>query len=909
MATEMPAGNIFIRLTCCCIALWSAGGDPFAVNVQAAADASTQDGTAAGDSTKASVPSVSSVAASFSVEASSGIKEVAGTVEAQAEWFETQIRPLLAERCIQCHGSEKQGGGLRLDARQHLLTGGDRGPAFQAGNQESSLIVRAVRRQDLDLQMPPDEPLTADQLNALEKWILDGAYWPQGADGVDIQLEASRHWAFKPVTRPVAQGDPNGAELAGTSTLSPIDAWIRHGYGRAGLQAVPTADRRTLIRRMHFDLLGLAPEHDEVDQFVADESPDAVSNLIDRLLQNPAYGERWGRHWMDVVRYADTAGDNADYPIPEIRLYRDYIINSLNADKPYDQFVQEQLAGDLMVIDQPDRKAEQTIATGFLALSRRYATAPYELWHLTLEDSIDTIGRGLLGITFRCARCHDHKFDPVTMQDYYGLYGILDSTKFPYAGSEEYQSMNKPRQGFVPLVSSEELAVAEGRHVADLLAAESALNDFSASAPESHAFRDAQQQLQAQEERLKSSESSSPEERAAEMQRLDELRKLVESKAAEQKKARTPLERKLKALRLQGVPNGIAAAYAVSEGMVHDVPLQMKGDPGQPGAVVPRQVPQFIAGDELTVFPSDQSGRLQLARWLTSRRNPLFARVMVNRVWLEHFGSGLVGTPSNFGLRGEKPFHPELLDYLAWQFVERGWSLKSLHREILLSETWQLSSQHSPNNAAADPDNRFYWRQNRRRLDAESLRDAMLQVSGMLDLSRPERHPFPEPPHWNWTQHNPFRDHYPSSHRSVYLMTQRLQRHPYLALFDGPDTNSSVEKRTNATVPLQALYLLNSPELQTYAAGFSERIQAAEANDESRIHWAWRQAFQRLPSPTELLQATDYLKRYRNMATTTAAVAVSTPENTAAVNQAEAMDVWKSFAKLLMISNEFLYMD
>ena len=361
-------------------------------------------------------------------------------------FFETRIRPVLATTCIKCHAQKRTENNLRVDRRAALIKGGDSGPAIVPGNPEKSLLIRAVRYHDDDLKMPPDKKLPDAVVSDFEQWVRDGAVWPEHSAS-DLVGPAGRdahetHWAFRPVRKEEPPRDASGWS-AGT-----IDCFIHAGLAAHHLKPGAPADKRTLLRRAYFDLIGLPPGPREVDSFLADHSANAFANVVEKLLGSPQYGERWGRFWMDVVRYADTAGDNADYPVPEARLYRDYIIDAFNADKPYDQFVREQVAGDLLAKrGTADKYAERVIATGFLALSRRYATAPYELWHLTLEDTIDTVGRAYLGMTLRCARCHDHKFDPIATRDYYALYGVFASTQFPYAGSEEFQSMKFGRRG------------------------------------------------------------------------------------------------------------------------------------------------------------------------------------------------------------------------------------------------------------------------------------------------------------------------------------------------------------------------------------------------------------------------------------------------------------------------------
>ncbi|MGH7137761.1 MAG: DUF1549 and DUF1553 domain-containing protein, partial [Pirellulales bacterium] len=620
------------------------------------------------------------------------------------------------------------------------------------------------------------------------------------------------HWAFEPV-RPMVVPDDASGWAAG-----PIDRFMFAKWTEQGLQPAETAERRTLARRVYFDLVGLPPQPDEVDAFVADSSPDAWPKLIERLLASPHYGERWGRHWMDVVRYADTAGDNADYPVPEARLYRDFIIDAFNADKPFDEFVREQLAGDILAKQTPDDReayAEKLAATGFLALSRRYGTGPYELWHLTLEDTIDTTGRAFLGLSLRCARCHDHKFDPVTIEDYYGLYGIFASTQFPWAGSEEVQSKKFDRMKFVPL-----------------------------SPP-----ADAAEKLAAYQARIAELESQTKE--------------LEASGDAQAKAGLDALRNELRNLRKPGLPADVPGAYAVEDGAVVETRVQLAGDPGQPGEVATRCVPRFLAADIATAIPPGASGRLQFAEWLTRPEHPLTARVLVNRIWQHHFGRGLVSTASNFGESGDPPTHPELLDWLAQRFVEDSWSIKAIHRLILLSKTYQLASTAAEAAVARDPANRWYARFERRRLDAESIRDAQLAVAGRLDRARPAEQPFPPIAEWSWTQHNPFKAVYPSNHRSVYLMTQRIQRHPFLALFDGPDPNISTDVRTSAIVPLQALWAMNDTFVAEQAAAFARRLCDSQPDATARIDLAHRFAYARPVEPAERQRATEYLEAYR----------------------------------------------
>jgi Protein of unknown function (DUF1549)/Protein of unknown function (DUF1553)/Planctomycete cytochrome C len=616
------------------------------------------------------------------------------------ERFEAEIRPVLLRTCFPCHGGKKTSGGLKVNSRQSLIKGGDSGPAIVPDHPEQSLLLTAMRHTDESLKMPPSKRLPEETLAAFSRWVKEGAIWPERSGQPESpavaknDFAAQRHWAFEPVRVTEPPPDPSGW------SVHPIDRFISARQRAAGVRPVAPADRRTLLRRVTFDLIGLPPTPEQIADFLGDKRPDAFARVVERLLASPHYGERWGRHWMDVARYADTAGDNADYPIPEAARYRDYIIAAFNADKPFDEFIREQLAGDILARQGPENQAAaKIVATGFLALSRRYATGPYELWHLTLEDTIETTGRAFLGLTLRCARCHDHKFDPISQRDYYSLYGIFASTKFPYAGSEEFVSKKSPRMSFVPTAS-------------DVLA---------------------RARLKAAAERLQTLERE-----IAELERNTKSKGQPGHPQRSDTSSLAALRAERERLRRSGLPPDLPCAYAVSEGKPENVALQRGGEPGRPGPVVPRGVPRFAFLGSAPPEPvsKDGSGRLELARWITRRDNPLTARVIANRVWQYHFGRGIVATPSNFGLRGEPPSHPELLDWLAARLVVSGWSIKDLHRQILASRTYQLAGDDDDSNNAADPANALLWRFSRRRLDAESIRDAMLAVSGRLDRRR-----------------------------------------------------------------------------------------------------------------------------------------------------------------------------
>jgi hypothetical protein len=762
-----------------------------------------------------------------------------------AAFFENQVRPLLAQSCFKCHGPKKQEAGLRLDSRQTILKGGERGPVVVPGAPERSLLLTAVSYQG-DLKMPPGKKLSEEQIATLTRWVKMGAPWPGGdapavtVRGGDITPEERQFWSLQPVRRP-----PTPSVRDTAWPRSDIDRFILARLEVRRLKPAPDADRRTLIRRVTFDLTGLPPTPAEVDAFLADNSPDAFARVVDRLLASPHYGERAGRHWLDVVRYADTAGETADYPVPEAYRCRNYVIDAFNRDKPYDEFVREQIAGDILAAQGPrEQYAERVVATGFVALSRRFGFDPQNYHHLTIQDTIDTLGQSVLGLSLGCARCHHHKFDPVTMSDYYALYGIFASSRYAFPGSEE---KHRPSD-FVPLLPPAEAEPLRKAHEQELA-------------------------------RL-----------------ADELKKLAARKepAADVARLRAETEKRRAAL-LEQEPYPMA--YGVVEDRGQNARIQKRGEPRQPGDEVPRRFLEVLGGDPLPPGTTG-SGRLQLAEWLTRPSNPLTARVLVNRVWAQHFGKGLVATPNDFGTRGQRPTHPELLDYLADRFVADGWSVKALHRRLLLSHTYQLSCVDDAEVTAADPANDLCGRFVRQRLDAESIRDALLLLAGNLDESPGGRHPFPPVASWGFTQHNPFTAVYETDRRSVYLMTQRLKRHPFLALFDGPDTNASTAVRVTTTVPTQALFLMNDPLVHRQSAGFARRLLAARPDDRGRLELAHELALARRPGAAEIEEGLAFLGGFRELLRST-----SIP---AAEHEQQA---WAALARTLMVRNEFLFVE
>ena len=1226
---------------------------------------------------------------------------------ADDEFFEKQIRPVLVGTCFRCHGDTKTSGALVVDSREKLLTGGESGPAVVPGRPDESLLIRAIERQPDVSAMPPEKEkaLRPDQVVDFVTWVKAGAVWPAKS----AKFETAEHWAFKPV-----RDVPPPSVRDETWVKTSVDAFIRARQEAAGVRPAPTADKLTLIRRATFDLTGLPPAPEEVEAFVQDTSPRAFEAVVDRLLESPAYGERWGRHWLDVVRYADTAGETADYPVPLAWRYRNYVIDAFNADKPYDEFLREQIAGDVLAGDgSPERYAERVTATGYLAISRRFGFDSENYHHLTIQDTIDTLGQSVIGLSLGCARCHDHKFDPVSMHDYYALYGIFDSSRYAFPGSEQKQKVRSmsplvPPSESQPKWRDYEVRVAalssqlagqkqpvpgavlrslsdmdgdfelqapaaggsngvlvppwlyEGK-IAVTTAAQSPFKnlyptgrvganvpadagpyrmaqaihprrsgetcdvlhvnlDFRVAAPDAHAtgmhrfwigarpnapavellissksvtlrkgetiesicalnpnqwhnlqlvidlkghtvsgrigmpaatteFSDkplspnssgtidflafdslgqAETKLPAIEfdnlgvqaaplppvstepprlavaanepdpvalnEQLQmltgldgdfelqtkdapptspwnpgpnsvvklstNSQSSfqnlypsgelgihmpnrgeydgfgltlvnvkpdpsgrlfasfdfrcasqdaggngswryylghGPGHSAAvelffnggeffrrrgdakdtvaplvigqwyQVQLALDLKaktytgvlasrvgqtdfagqlasgwdgaidysfidsyghlggvrpaldadnfvvgdkplpppdsppvKVAEASTAARRSEIAEIRQQLAVLQGSAeeakqelnsllADGPFAMAYGMAEGTPHNVRMQMRGEPDQLGAEVPRGFLQVLGGGPLPEETAG-SGRLELAQWLTRPDNPLTARVMANRVWQYHFGRGLVKTPNDFGVRGLPPTHPELLDHLATQFVRGGWSVKSLHQLIMLSSTYQQAALTD-----ASPID-LYASFQRRRLSAEEIRDAILAVSEELDATPAREHPFPTPISWGFTQHGPFSAVYDHNRRSVYLMTQRLKRHPFLALFDGADPNATTAERLGTTVPTQALFFLNDPFMHTQAERWATRLVTASPVPLQRIELAYVRAFGRVPTEIELAEATDFLAAYQ------AGLAAAKMDNVETRSLA-------AYLRAIFGSNEFLHVD
>ena len=956
---------------------------------------------------------------------------------------------MAVKSCYGCHGPKKQKNGYRLDIREIALTGGDSGKAAITPHKaDESLLIKHVSSEDPDSRMPPADsdvpPLTPAQIATLRAWIDAGPAWPDELAG-SVDDGRMDHWAWKPVRRP---------EVPAGRSDHPIDCFLLAKSAPAGKTLAPRADPRTLIRRLTYDLTGLPPTAEDVAAFQRDPSPAAYEALVTRLLDSPRYGERWGRKWLDVVRYADTAGDTADFPVMEAWRYRNWVIAAFNNDLPYDDFLRAQLAGDILAERESDMStADLIIATGYWAIARRFGADGDKDMYLTYDDAIDNLGKAVMGLSVSCARCHDHKYDPITTRDYYGLYGMLSSTRFAFPGTE---LKSKPRD-MVPIGSSAdkqlmtrwktrqsaleaEIARLDAEQAtlakkADLIAPVGELlasgdleangaSDFSLGGDQATVTLRAGEMVQlailmrgnnggdatavelaieeqggknrrwdagddlipdlhqggkgaqhadshgnaetwllydlekgatlldsfepalfgakgvpawrrgnfplvmanTRESAVKLQTITAPPRSLAlhpgaragvalawrapadgvyrvtgRVQKIDpggdgvswSLHKRADlgphfAAATKDSPAATTISgsrRKAIAARdahLASRPRE-ALAYAVTDSSSPaDARIFLRGDPTKPGAEVPRKNLDLFGGEKV----ESGSGRKDLARWLCRSEHPLTARVMVNRIWLGHFGRGLVATPNDFGTRGQAPTHPELLDWLAADFVERGWSIKAMHRLMVGSAAYQQQGD-APGSA---------WPMPRRRLEAEEIRDSLLSASGELDLTPGMAHPFSKTSGYSYSQHVPFSETFDTKKRSVYMMTLRLRRHPMLGLFDGADPNATTPARAVSTVPTQALYFLNDPFFHGCAEAFARRVTSSADGDAKRLELALRLAYQRAPTAADQQRAATFL--------------AAAEEHLSDRPQADRkLAAWAALARVLLGSNEFLHLD
>ncbi len=766
---------------------------------------------------------------------------------AAIEFFEKKIRPILANNCYTCHSANTNArGGLRVDDRNGLIVGGNTGSAITPGKPDESLLLQAVTGTHPRVKMPPEGQLAAAEIADLRRWIEAGAAWPPVEIPDDIhdrytdydQLRAE-HWAWQPLKAAAVPEVFNRNWPRG-----PVDRFLLAALEAKHLQPVADADKLTLIRRATFDLTGLPPSPAEIDAFLADKSANAFEKLVDRLLASSAFGEHWGRHWLDVARYGESTGSSRNVPYPHAWRYRDYVVAAFNNDKPYNDFVCEQIAGDLLGGSTPAERDERRIATGFLALGVKDVNQRFKVRFVmdNIDEQIDTVARSFLALTAGCARCHDHKYDPIPTADYYALAGIFHSTDH-CAGVR-----NKMGGGGLDYYDTQMLVLLE----ADI----SQTPGYDAAAKEKQ-LNQLKHDLAKAKTELESLQQDTTDQAEQTRQQLAAARRKANRLQQELNLLTDPLAERSIAL---GVRDAPAPA---------DTEIRIRGEAEKLGPTVPRGFLSIVTVPDCPPVNPQQSGRLELAAWLASGQNPLTPRVFVNRVWHHLFGQGLVRTVDNFGVMGDLPSHPELLDHLALQFVHDGWSLKRLVRTLVLTRAYQLDSTSTPENVSADPANRLVWRHNPRRLTAEEIRDAMLAASGSLQLHPAETSPAAELkvmeiPN-NGADAQRLSTHAAQSvHRSVYLPLVRGLTPTSLLTFDFAEQGMVTGSREVTTVAPQALYLLNDPLVRREAQRLASRVFHSPAPDEkTQIALAYRLALGRVPTTVETARVQAYLAEYQ----------------------------------------------
>ncbi len=825
-----------------------------------------------------------------------------------AEFFEMKVRPVLANKCYACHSNSRMGG-LDLTSRAAALKGGNSGTSIVPNQPDQSLLIQAVEQTHAKIKMPPGGKLPDNEVADLKAWVAGGAIWPEKAALKDppppaeyrISEQQRSWWAFRPVTMPAAK--------------SIDELWLAQ-LSAKGLKPNAAADKRTLIRRAYLDLTGLPPDAAEVERFVRDSSPDAFAKVVDQLLTSPRYGERWGRYWLDVARYSDDQlASQFEIPHPAAFRYRDWVIQAFNEDMPYDLFVKAQFAGDLI----KGREKELAVGTGFFALSPEQQ-----------DDRVDAATRGFLGLTVACAQCHDHKFDPIPTRDYYSLLGVFLSTEkheYPLA-SENLVKAYKEKEDALTAKRKEltELQLVQARELAKIFANDTAkyMRAAKGEGPKDglepivlKRWKDYLKQPTHEHPFLK---DNSPEQFQAlaiealnAKQKVDEENKIRLGLNPNRKDLSganllslprdqyflwrdlfldrrpsifilkdkdldhclgAPVMARVEQLRaeIRTLEDAMPPQYAFAETISDvkepkDIRVWIRGSKDNLGEIAPRRFLQILSKTEQPKFQHG-SGRLELAESIADPQNPLTPRVIVNRLWQWHFGRGIVATASNFGKLGEMPANPELLDYLAARFIEQGWSIKKLQREIMLSQVYALSSAANAKNEAVDADNKYQWRANRQRLDIEALRDSMLAVTGELDLQmggQPRRLPEES-----------------NKRRTVYGFVSRRDLDTTLGMFDFANPNATSERRIETSTPLQRLYFLNSAFVERRAEELACRLEKLDA-PEARIREAYKLLFQRTPTADELKLGLAFVN------TETRA--------------------WPRYAQVLLASNEFIYTD
>ena len=920
--------------------------------------------------------------------------------EKGVEFFEKNVRPILVEHCYECHSGREKNGGLLIDSRERLLAGGDSGGVIVPGDPEHSLLVEAIRYKNLDLQMPPKKPLAPEQVQTLVEWIAMGAPDPRKAESAEgapaptgMSIEEGRQfWSMQPISNPVVPSVENAAWVQ-----TPIDAFILDKLVKHGMTPAVPADKRTLIRRVTFDLIGIPPTPREIDDFLADDSPDAFRKVVDRLLDSPHYGIRWGRHWLDVARYADSNGLDENLAFGTAWRYRDYVVESFNEDKPFNQFLVEQIAGDLI----PNATRETKTATGFLVLGAKVLAEPdrEKLLMDTIDEQLDTVGKAFLGMTVGCARCHDHKFDPLKQTDYYALAAIFKSTKTfgdtNFGAIKHWNEHTFADAEEVAKIKEVEAAIAEKQKLAtnykneamvklrdqtrakatEYLIAASAITPMStlvdaaevakplelhprvlhhcrlhleyhlddpffakwhelAAAHDTAAIDQHYRPLftqapvawaDAKQKDANITALPDPNLEAARMAMNDESGFLAlpakpgfafdEATLAEYNRLSE------EARVLESFAPDLTSCLGVTDGPIQStLPIHIRGSHRNLGEPVARSFPQVMhAGSGDIILPRTQSGRLELAQWMASSTNPLTARVYVNRIWTWHFGRGIVNSPDNFGKLGDRPSHPELLDWLARYFIEAGWSTKDLHRLILGSSTYQMSASNALelSDSNPDPENRLHWKFNSHRLDAEQIRDSILFVSGRLDetlngKSVPLRNR-------QFVFDHTSIDHtkYDSLRRAIYLPVIRNNVYTLFEQFDFPDPTMVTGVRNTTTVAPQALFMINSDLVMNCADQLAERLADVSSDPSTRVQYLYQTTLGRPATDSELQRALEFMSELTQISDAAGQGTADhvtadhvTADHVTADQQStdsKSKRSWSIFCQTLLASNEFMY--
>jgi hypothetical protein len=901
------------------------------------------------------------------------------------DFFEKRIRPIFADHCLECHSVEsgKSKGGLVLDSREDILRGGDSGPALTGKNPDHSKLIEAVRWTNQDFQMPPKKALSPTQISDLETWVRIGA--PHAVESAREKkskptaptVEQGRaFWAFRPISSPAV---PVFGQADQQWVQSPIDGFILTSLKQSGLSPSPEADRQTLIRRATYDLTGLPPTPEETEAFVKNESPAAFALLVEKLLNSEAYGERWGRHWLDVARYADSNGLDENVAFGNAWRYRDYVIESFQKDKPFNEFLIEQIAGDLLPHSSAEARLKNLTATGFLALGARVLAEPdlKKLEMDIIDEQIDTVGKAFMGMTLGCCRCHDHKFDPIPTADYYSLAAIFKSTR-----SIADEKLGAIKFSFEHAIASQEQLAAKKAHNALTDELKKKISEATVKAKTA-----LKQELHHSAVEYLAAAATLPDEpnysevEAAAVQRHLRPRYLLHARLYLAKNRSHPFFKHWNACKDEGgsrrveeyfspifqkllstlkspvektpVPNAsleelekqalealndVAGFLAIPDKDEHafdratlDSLTAMKealtkmesSEPDIPSIMgvadreVARSIPIHVRGSHLTlgkdcergfpavmrhetsspIFPSRQSGRLELAKWMSNSEHPLTARVYVNRVWRWHFGHGIVTSTDNFGLLGAKPTHPELLDWLTRRFIEDGWSTKEMHRLLMNSATYKQSSHASNNQASIDPENHLLSHFNLQRLDAEAIRDSILFVSGRLDRHRGGKTIALRNREFVFNHTSRDRTNYLNERRTVYLPVIRNNVYDLMDLFDYPDPTTPSSDRATTTIAPQALLMLNSELVFDSSKRLALQLAGEELSDDSaRIKRAFFKTVSRPPSEREVANLQALLEKLR-----TAIGPI----------QADTMNLnvqaWTLLCQTLLCSNEFAY--